>query len=415
MATGAIINVSVLPFCDLVVISTVGAFCILINYALSISLLGEKIVWVYDLPAVILMIGGCLMVILLSDYSEKTYTPDRITDLLFSAVSLICFIITGMILAGTIFQYCWHLKQLKNFNDKVNIFMMKKVQELQGPQTDPRTTEQLNKILDECGHSIDEACTKERPQRLLIKVIQGFPTQIIADVCAQTAKVFKPMIKMPMVTILTVCGIGTSLNMCCFTFLGELLQSGTFLDAPGLIVFLVIYAFVGSVGLLFTVNFVNSIYDQVDTVPVYQSTSMIFSVVAGLTLLGEGSEYSTGHIVGIFIGIMIAIGGIFILSMKQTAVKEDDKNAGLLSRLERSAEDQQAAQDSDEAETLCIPAEDKKILLFLKVLLQKPKVEGVIEASSDNKAVDDADEEITNDSVLLNKRSGSSEKVYSIQ
>ena len=124
------------------------------------------------------------------------------------------------------------------------------------------------------------------------------------------------MIKMPMVTILTMCGIGTSLNMCCFTFLGELLQSGTFLDAPGLIVFLVIYAFVGSVGLLFTVNFVNSIYDQVDTVPVYQSTSMIFSVVAGLTLLGEGSEYSTGHIVGIFIGIMIAIGGIFILSMK---------------------------------------------------------------------------------------------------
>jgi len=117
MGTGAIINVSVLPFCDLVVISTVGAFCILINYALSISLLGEKIVWVYDLPAVLLMIGGCLMVILLSDYSENTYTPDRITDLLFSAISLICFIFSGMILAGTIFQYCWHLKQLKNFND----------------------------------------------------------------------------------------------------------------------------------------------------------------------------------------------------------------------------------------------------------------------------------------------------------
>ena len=97
-----------------------------------------------------------------------------------------------------------------------------------------------------------------------------------------------------------------------------MLQSGTFTDDPWLIVFLLFWGLAGAIGLLFVTNFVNSIYDQVDTVPVYQSVSMIFEVIAGLTVLGESDRYSTSHLVGIFIGMVVATCGILVLGCKKT-------------------------------------------------------------------------------------------------
>ena len=79
----------------------------------------------------------------------------------------------------------------------------------------------------------------------------------------------RPIVKLPLVTILITCGVLVALNLACFTFIGELLQSGTFTDDPWLIVFLLFWGLAGAIGLLFVTNFVNSIYDQVDTVPVY--------------------------------------------------------------------------------------------------------------------------------------------------
>jgi len=66
---GSIINVSVLPFCDLVVLSTIGALGILMNYGLSIIFLEERINCRYDAPACALIIVGSLTIVFLSDYS----------------------------------------------------------------------------------------------------------------------------------------------------------------------------------------------------------------------------------------------------------------------------------------------------------------------------------------------------------
>jgi len=54
---------------------------------------------------------------------------------------------------------------------------------------------------------------------------------------------------------------------------------------------------------------------------------MIFEVIVGLTILGEGNRYSTSHLIGISFGMIISISGIFVLGCKKNLVEavSDDK------------------------------------------------------------------------------------------
>lgn len=54
--------------------------------------------------------------------------------------------------------------------------------------------------------------------------------------------------------------------------------------------------------------------------PVYHSVSSIFSVVCGLIILGEAKRYSTGHIIGISICVMISCAGILVLGAKHSII-----------------------------------------------------------------------------------------------
>mmetsp|Transcript_43560 Transcript_43560/g.57674 ORF Transcript_43560/g.57674 Transcript_43560/m.57674 type:complete len:102 (+) Transcript_43560:711-1016(+) len=100
-------------------------------------------------------------------------------------------------------------------------------------------------------------------------IIQGFPKEIIGEVSEFTASFVRPVVKLPLITILISCGVAVALNLSCFTFVGELLQSGTFTEAPWLIAFLLVWGIGSALALLFVTNFVVSIFDQVDVIPVY--------------------------------------------------------------------------------------------------------------------------------------------------
>lgn len=163
LALGSIINTSVLSFVDLVVLSTIGAFGILFNYILSVLTLGEVIVWKYDLPAVVFILAGSLVIIFLSDYSEEKYTPEIVKQLVWSTTTLVCFIVAFVITLLTIIQYCWHLRKLKAFNKKANEFLVSKVSEIQSNEADESTRNSINKLLERCEKTVEEASTKERP------------------------------------------------------------------------------------------------------------------------------------------------------------------------------------------------------------------------------------------------------------
>ena len=166
---------------------------------------------------------------------------------------------------------------------------------------------------------------RERPIRQLNKIINGFPDELIREVCPYTATYVRPIVKMPMITILTCCGVSVGLNLVAFTFLGELMQSGTFLDAPWLIILLVTIGLSASVSLLFVTNYIFSMYDQLDAMPVFASLSQIFNIICGLILLGEASRYKTGNLIGISFAVIVTVSGIFVLGAKKNYIANAEK------------------------------------------------------------------------------------------
>ena len=45
----------------------------------------------------------------------------------------------------------------------------------------------------------------------------------------------------------------------------------------------------------------------------------------GFLILGEAERYSTGHIIGVCIGMLVVAAGILILGYKKTAIETDSK------------------------------------------------------------------------------------------
>ena len=110
--------------------------------------------------------------------------------------------------------------------------------------------------------------------------------------------------------------------------MGELLQSGTFLDAPGLITFLISIAIFSSIFLILTLNFVMARYDQLDAMPIYQSMNMVMGIICGLVILGEDERYSGESMVGICIAMLVTIAGIFVLGFKKTLIATEAGSQG---------------------------------------------------------------------------------------
>ena len=133
LIVASIVHVSALPFCDLVLLSTTTSVGILMNNILSVIYLDERLVWSYDIIAISLIIGGSLTIVLLSDYSETTFTPDDIRDLIFSEHTLVFVIVLLVFIVFTIAQFIWHRKQLAKFNALANVWLIGKLDLMQEP------------------------------------------------------------------------------------------------------------------------------------------------------------------------------------------------------------------------------------------------------------------------------------------
>lgn len=152
-AVSSILHVVVLPFLDLVVIESGAAFAILFNSILAIYYLDEKVLWHYDLPAFSLILGGSLCIVLLSDFSENSFTPDRIKSLLFSWSSL-CFMIFYLATTfGAYLQYKWHTRKIGNFNQDTNAWLDLKLKEMLSPETDAKYTSLAETLVEQSKSS----------------------------------------------------------------------------------------------------------------------------------------------------------------------------------------------------------------------------------------------------------------------
>ena len=83
-----------LPFCDLTLIACNSSSAIIMNVFISVKWLGEKFVPKYDVTAMMLVFLGTLVIILLSNKEQQTFTVDRILDLMTTPGSIIYFATT---------------------------------------------------------------------------------------------------------------------------------------------------------------------------------------------------------------------------------------------------------------------------------------------------------------------------------
>ena len=105
MTVGSIIHVAVLPFVDVVVLSTGTGISLICNTVLSIWFLGERFNLKYDLPAFILIIAGCATIVLLSQFDEIEYTPEDIRRLLKSGGTIVCMVVYFIAVVSSVIQY----------------------------------------------------------------------------------------------------------------------------------------------------------------------------------------------------------------------------------------------------------------------------------------------------------------------
>ena len=86
---GGVIHVAILPYCDLVLLSTTSCLSIVFSNILAIKFLNEKLVWKYDLASFLLIVLGCSGIVLLSKADETPQTPEVIKGNLSSAQTIL--------------------------------------------------------------------------------------------------------------------------------------------------------------------------------------------------------------------------------------------------------------------------------------------------------------------------------------
>jgi hypothetical protein len=72
----SIVHVAVLPYADLVLLSSSAASAIIFGIALGVQMLGEKFDFMYDLPGVLLTCAGCVMTVACANTVEQEFTLD---------------------------------------------------------------------------------------------------------------------------------------------------------------------------------------------------------------------------------------------------------------------------------------------------------------------------------------------------
>ena len=78
-------------------------------------------------------------------------------------------------------------------------------------------------------------------------------------------------------------------------------------DHVGFTIFLYATSTPGNIVMLIFLQGAMKYYDQIEVIPMYVTSSLIFTIVSGMIMLNEIADYSPGQLVGIFFGIVICI------------------------------------------------------------------------------------------------------------
>ena len=119
----AIVHMIALPFADMTLLSTTQATAIIAGVLLSIYWLGESFSYTYDLPALIMMLGGMTALILLANKTVSEFTHKELKALMVGKQAQIYYAIMVLAFLMTVILYCCVMRQLKAFETKAQEYI----------------------------------------------------------------------------------------------------------------------------------------------------------------------------------------------------------------------------------------------------------------------------------------------------
>ena len=131
----------------------------------------------------------------------------------------------------------------------------------------------------------------ERPERVLIDIVNACPNDLMTRISPDTMKI-KDYIKVPMVLLILCSSMMSTISMIMIKMLGELVQSATWTDFWLINIIMVILMGVSGAFQLHSLNSAMRLYDQLEVVPVYQTALMLSWILGGLFILEEKKYYS---------------------------------------------------------------------------------------------------------------------------
>lgn len=97
----SLVHVAVLPYADLVLLSSSSATAIIFGIILSVYILGEKFDMKYDLPGVLLTCTGCILTVMNANTVEQNYTLDELKTLLLTPKATLYILLTFLNIAAS--------------------------------------------------------------------------------------------------------------------------------------------------------------------------------------------------------------------------------------------------------------------------------------------------------------------------
>jgi hypothetical protein len=165
---------------------------------------------------------------------------------------------------------------------------------------------------------------------VLIESLNDITVELLKEVSPQS-NMLKYFIKFPMLLTISTAALQSGLTIVFLKLITELGESGEFFDHKLLIFGMALCVGISGTVQLHMLNLAMKYYDQIEAIPVYQTSVMIMWILTGLIVFDEVKFYSALELCGIAGSLTLCCIGIKFLTMKTKMLKEAKREERLLS------------------------------------------------------------------------------------
>ena len=147
-----------------------------------------------------------------------------------------------------------------------------------------------------------------------------FPEEIISEVSPGSILIRRTA-KLPMFVVLVSAGLIGGIATTFYKIIGELAIENELTQEGWFVVVLALVGVLANLVMLYLINIAMKYYDQLEVIPVFASSQLVFTILSGLTLLDEYSLYTSAELAGLAIGVAACALGVLLVLVKNRVAK----------------------------------------------------------------------------------------------